>query len=134
MSGSDADHSSEPAGPGWDSVGSDSAASAGEEALRLLAAAEQWARSRTGGLLDGLSDGLSDGLGRLDALRRLDGRLGVRPETVAHLQAAAGSLAAALRSAVGPSGGPSTAAGPEAPPDTPAPARVQRIDVVDDGP
>lgn len=98
--------------------------SAADEAVRLLAAAEAWARSRAGGLLD--DEHVATGSPEctvcpvcqaVGALRH------VHPEVVTHLLDAAASLTAALRSAV------ATAPAPAAPP---AP-HVQRIDL-DEGP
>lgn len=89
--------------------------SAAEEAIKLLSAAEQWARSHVDGLLDGehLATGspecqvcpVCQGIG---ALRQ------VKPETVAHLFEAGAALAAALRSVVSPEGpGAAPAPGPQ---------------------
>lgn len=92
--------------------------SAAEEAARLFAAAEEWARTRAAALLD--SEHLATGSPEcqvcpfcqaVGALRH------VRPETVDHLLDAAASFVAALRAAVPEPDGP-----PEGP-------RVQRIDV-----
>jgi len=102
--------------------------SAAEEAGRLFAAVEDWARTRTGGLLDGrMFDGehLATGAPEcsvcplcqaVSALRQ------VQPETVEHLLDAAASMLAALRSTVlgqptGDSAGPG------------AGSRVEHIDV-----
>lgn len=78
--------------------------SAAEEAGRLFAAVEDWARSHTGGLLDGaLGENLATGAPEctvcplcqaVHALRK------VQPETVEHLLDAAASVLAALRSTV----------------------------------
>lgn len=93
--------------------------SAAEEAARLLAAAEHWARTRGRELLD--AEHLAPGAPEctvcpvcqaVGLLRQ------VRPEAVAHLLDAAGSLVAALRAAV-----PVPTSEPE-----PAPG-VQRIDL-----
>ncbi len=79
--------------------------SAAEEAARLFAAAEHWARERAGGLRDGVGGGLgpehlANGSAActvcpfcqaVAALRQ------VRPETVEHLLDAAASVVAALR-------------------------------------
>jgi len=102
--------------------------SAAEEAGRLFAAVEDWARTRTGGLLDGtMFDGehLATGAPEcsvcplcqaVHALRQ------VQPETVEHLLDAAASVLAALRSTLlGPTGGDGAA------PD--AGSRVEHIDV-----
>jgi len=74
---------------------------AGDEALKLLAAAEHWARTRGASLLDSehLATGSQECLvcplcQTVGALRQ------VRPEAVGHLLDAAGSLVAALRAAV----------------------------------
>ncbi len=99
-----------------------SVGSAAEEAARLLAAAEQWARTRGSSLLD--SPSLATGApectacpicSAVAALRQ------VRPETVQHLLDAAGSLVAALRAALPP---------PEPPPS----GHVERISLDDPGP
>ncbi len=78
----------------------------GEEATRLLAAVEQWARQRTQGLRDGGpwdDEHLADGSAAcavcpvcqaVAALRK------VNPETVDHLLDATASVLAALRSTV----------------------------------
>lgn len=97
--------------------------SAAEEAGRLFAAVEDWARTRTGGLLDG--EHLATGAPEcsvcplcqaVHALRQ------VQPETVEHLLDAAASVLAALRSTLlGPPGGDGAA------PD--AGSRVEHIDV-----
>ena len=103
------------------------AGSAGEEAARLLAAAEQWARDRAGRLLD--DDHLATGspacttcplCTAVSALR------GVRPETVEHLLDAAASLVAALRSATSGTASPGPRTGTGA-----GSGGVQRIDVTE---
>lgn len=75
--------------------------SASDEAVRLLAAAERWARTRGAALLE--SEHLGTGASEcavcplcqaVGALRQ------VQPEAVGHLLDAAGSLVAALRAAV----------------------------------
>ena len=95
--------------------------SAAEEAAKLFAAAEQWARSRAGGLLD--QDHLATGSAEcsvcpvcqtVQALRQ------VTPETVDHLLDAAASVVAALRS---------TVIGTPPDGDTAARPTVQHIDV-----
>jgi hypothetical protein len=95
--------------------------SAAEEATKLFAAVEDWARTRAAGLLDTehLATGTPECLvcplcQAIGAVRH------VRPETVEHLLDAAASFVAALR-ATGP--------GPEEP--RPGP-RVQHIDVQED--
>ncbi len=94
--------------------------SAAEEALRLLSAAEHWARERAGSFTD--DEHLATGSPEctvcpvcqaVGALRH------VRPETVVHLLDAGASLAAALRTVVLSSSPP---AGPPA-------SAVQRIDL-----
>lgn len=94
--------------------------SAAEEAARLFAAVEQWARHRASGVLDGehLATGSPECLvcplcQAVGAVRT------VRPEVVEHLLDAAASFVAALRSAA-------PAPAPEEPPAGP---RVQHIDV-----
>ena len=93
--------------------------SAAEEAARLLAAAEQWARTRGSTLLD--AEHLATGAHECTVcpLCQAVGRLRhVRPEVAVHLLDAAGSLVAALRAAV------------PVPEPAPAPAPpVQHIDV-----
>lgn len=93
--------------------------SAMEEAARLLAALEEWARSRVGVVMDDehLATGSPTCLvcplcQAVSALRA------VRPETVEHLLDAAASVVAALRTTVGGETAPS-----------PAASRVQHIDV-----
>lgn len=91
--------------------------SAAEEAARLLAAAERWARNRAT-LLD--DEHLATGSAECTVcpVCQSVGLLrSVRPETVTHLLDAAGSLVAALRSAL------------PAPDPTPARPPVQRIDL-----
>lgn len=94
--------------------------SAAEEALRLLSAAEHWARERAESFTD--SEHLATGSPEctvcpvcqaVGALRH------VRPETVVHLLDAGASLAAALRTVV-------RSAAPHPGPTAPA---VQRIDL-----
>ena len=96
------------------------AGSAAEEAARLFAAVQDWARTRGAGLLAGehLATGAPECTAcpvcqAVSALRQ------VRPETVEHLLDAAASVAAALRTAVA-----------EPPSPTPPPG-VQHIDVRD---
>ena len=96
--------------------------SAAEEAARLFAAAEQWARTRGSALLD--AEHLATGSPECTAcpVCQTVGLLRqVRPEAVAHLLDAAGSLVAALRAAV---------PAPDAPV---GPPTVQRIDLDEDG-
>ncbi|MCU1692052.1 MAG: hypothetical protein JWM64_1143 [Frankiales bacterium] len=87
--------------------------SAAEEAVKLLTAAEQWARTRAAHLLD--DEHLSTGsvpcttcplCQAVGAVRH------VRPETVEHLLDAAASLAAALRGALAPPPGPRPSGSP----------------------
>jgi hypothetical protein len=105
-------------------VSQDGVGSAAEEALKLLAAAEQWARAHAGGFFD--EEHLATGSAEctvcpvcqaIGALRH------VRPETVTHLFEAGAALAAALRSVVTPEAG--TAGGSAGP-------TVQRINLDDD--
>ncbi len=99
---------------------SDRLGSAAEEAVRLLSAAEGWARDRAAHLLD--DEHLATGSPACTTcpLCQAVGTLRhVRPETVDHLLDAAASLVAALKVAV-------------APPDAdhrPPPPGVQHIDV-----
>lgn len=98
--------------------GPDAHGSAAEEAVRLLAAAEHWARTRAAGLLD--DEHLATGSPECTAcpLCQAVGALRhVRPEAVGHLLDAAGSLVAALKAAV------------PTPPPSPPSARVQQIDL-----
>jgi hypothetical protein len=94
--------------------------SAAEEAAKLFAAVEDWARTRAGGLLD---DGHLATGSRECTVCPLCQAIGavrhVRPEAVEHLLDAAASFVAALR-ATGP---------PPGADDAPAGARVQQIDV-----
>ena len=96
--------------------------SAPDEALKLLAAAEHWARTRGAALLDSehLTTGSPECLAcplcqAVGVLRQ------VRPEAVTHLLDAAGSLVAALKAAV-PVPEPAPAPGPG----------VQHIDLDED--
>lgn len=98
--------------------------SAAEEAVKLLGAAEQWARGRAGVLLD--AEHVATGSPEctvcpvcqaVGALRQ------VRPEAVSHLLDAAASLVAALRASVSV---------PDAGPDAADPPPVQRIQLDDD--
>lgn len=95
--------------------------SAAEEATRLFAAVEDWARSRTGAPIDG--EHLATGAPECTVCPVCQGvslLRQVQPETVEHLLDAAASLVAALRSTVVPS----------ASPDDPGRAtRVEHIDV-----
>lgn len=97
--------------------------SAAEEAAKLFAAVEEWARTRGGGLLD--SEHLANGSGTCSVCPLCQGvslLRQVKPETVEHLLDAAASVVAALRSAVVPP--PSGDAPPRSP-------RVEHIDVTE---
>lgn len=75
--------------------------SAAEEAAKLFAAAEQWARSRAGGLLD--KEHVATGSAECSVCplcRTVHALRQVQPETVEHLLDAAASVVAALRSTV----------------------------------
>ncbi len=102
-------------GPAGPDVGS-----AVDEAARLLAAAEHWARTRARTLLD--ADDLATGSPECAACpvcQAVGVLRTVHPEAVGHLLDAAGSLVAALRAAVPASAAPAP------------PQRVQRIDLDD---
>lgn len=94
--------------------------SAAEEAAKLLAAAEQWARRRAAHLLD--DDHLATGAPECTTCpfcQAVGTLRSVRPETVEHLLDAAASLVAALQAAV-------------VPPTPPArPGGVEHIDVTE---
>ena len=95
--------------------------SAAEEAVKLLAAAEQWARSRAAHLVD--DEHLATGSPECTAcpVCQAVGTLRhVRPETVEHLLDAAASLVAALQAAVAPPAGAPRPGG-----------RVEHIDVTE---
>ena len=106
--------------------------SAAEEAARLFAAVEDWARQRSGGpdaarLRDAARLLGSEHLATGDATctvcplcQSVSLLRQVKPETVEHLLDAAASVVAALRSAV---------AAPPAPDDPGRPPRVEHIDV-----
>lgn len=96
--------------------------SAAEEAARLFAAIEDWARSRSGSLFDGehLATG-SPECRTCPVCQAIGALRHVRPEAVEHLLDAAASLVAALRSAA--------AAPPGEPPPGP---KVERIPVSED--
>ena len=116
--------------------GSSPLGSAAEEAGRLFAAVEDWARTRSGGLLNGqlfaghLFDGehLATGAPECSVCPLCQAVSAVRqvqPETVEHLLDAAASMLAALRSTLlGPPAG--EGAGPG------AGSRVEHIDVRED--
>lgn len=92
--------------------------SAAEEAAKLFAAVEEWARHRTGGLFDG--EHLATGSPECQVCpicQAIGAVRHVRPEAVEHLLDAAASFVAALRATAPP------------PDDGPAGARVERIDV-----
>ena len=93
--------------------------SAAEEAARLFAAAEQWARTHGAALLD--REHLATGALECQVCplcQAISAVRSIRPETVEHLLDAAASIVAALR----------TATPPAPPPDDRAPG-VQRIDI-----
>ena len=95
--------------------------SAAEEAARLFAAVEDWARTRAGALRD--AEHVATGAPECTVCPLCQGVAllrQVQPETVEHLLDAAASMVAALRSAVVP---PGRADDPGRPP------RVERIDV-----
>jgi hypothetical protein len=99
---------------------SESLGSAAEEAARLFASLEEWARHKAGGLVD--ADHLATGSAAClvcPLCQAVAALRAVRPETVEHLLDAAASFVAALRSTVAPGadGG------------TPPRPGVQRIDV-----
>ena len=99
---------------------SESLGSAAEEAARLFAALEDWARHKAGGLVD--DEHLATGSAAClvcPVCQAVSALRAVRPETVEHLLDAAASFVAALRSTVAPGDGSPT---------TPRPG-VQRIDV-----
>lgn len=90
--------------------GSGPLGSAAEEAGRLFAAVEDWARTRAGGLAD--AEHLATGAPECSVCplcQAISALRSVRPETVEHLFDAAASFVAALRStvlgAVAPGGG-----------------------------
>ena len=110
--------------------------SAAQEAARLFAAVEEWARTRGADLLDGA--GLHAGSSPLDAGHLATGDVPctvcplcqgvsllrqVKPETVEHLLDAAASVVAAVRSTVPAPGAPPAGDDPGRPP------RVEHIDV-----
>lgn len=93
--------------------------SAAEEAAKLFAAVEQWARHRSGGLFG--DEHLATGSAECQVCpvcQAIGAVRHVRPEAVEHLLDAAASFVAALR-----------ATAPPPPDDTPASARVEHIDV-----
>ncbi len=94
--------------------------SAADEAARLFAAVEQWARARTSGAG---SEHLATGSAECTVCPLCSGvslLRQVQPETVEHLLDAAASVVAALRSAVVP---------PTSPDDPVRAHRVEHIDV-----
>jgi hypothetical protein len=96
--------------------------SAAEEAVKLLAAAEAWARDRAGHLLD--DDGLATGARECTVCplcQAVGAVRSVHPDVLTHLLDAAASAVAALRAAVVPPPGPSASSAP----------RVQHIDLDD---
>lgn len=79
----------------------ESVGTAAEEAIKLLAAAEEWARGHAGAFLD--DEHLATGSVECQVCPVCQGigvLRNVRPETVQHLFEAGASLAAALRSVV----------------------------------
>ncbi|MFP5219086.1 MAG: hypothetical protein ACLGIG_05025 [Actinomycetes bacterium] len=93
--------------------------SAAEEAARLFAALEEWARTRAGSALDDEHLATGSAECRVCPVCQAIGALRhVRPEAVEHLLDAAASVVAALRA--------TTAAPTDGPPRAP---RVERIDV-----
>lgn len=80
-------------------MSSEPVGSAAEEAARLLAAAQEWVRSRAGGHLDGLATGAPE-CTVCPLCQGIAAVRGVRPETVEHLLDAAASFVAALRTTV----------------------------------
>lgn len=92
--------------------------SAAEEAAKLFAVVEDWARTRAGGLLD--TEHLATGSAECQVCplcQAIGAARHVRPETVQHLLDAAASFVAALRTAAPAGGEPATG------------HRVERIDV-----
>lgn len=92
---------------------SDGVGSAAEEAVRLLTAAEQWARNRAAHLLD--DEHLATGSAACTTCplcQAVGAVRHVRPETVEHLLDAAASLAAALKVTLAPPAPPARPAGP----------------------
>jgi hypothetical protein len=97
--------------------------SASEEAARLFAVVEEWARTRAAGLVDQehLATGSAECLA-CPLCQAIGAARSVRPETVQHLLDAAASVVAALQAAVAPPAGT-----PER-----RPSGVERIDVRED--
>ena len=97
--------------------------SAAEEAVRLFAVVEEWARTRAAGLVDEehLATGSAECL-VCPLCQAIGAARSVRPETVEHLLDAAASVVAALRAAVVPPSGTSER----------RPSGVERIDVRED--
>lgn len=92
--------------------------SAAEEAAKLFAVVEEWARTRSAGLLDG--DHLATGSAECSVCpvcQAISAVRNVRPEAVEHLLDAAASFVAALRASA------------PAPAEPPAGPRVEHIDV-----
>ncbi len=80
--------------------------SAAEEAVRLFAVVEEWARTRGAGLLD--QEHLATGSPECSVCplcQAIGAARNVRPEAVEHLLDAAASFVAALRASVGPADG-----------------------------
>ena len=101
-------------GPGGPQVGS-----AAQEAARLFAAVEDWARTRGETYAREHGGTACTTCGVCPVCTGIALLRDVRPETVEHLLDAAASVVAALRSAVVPPSGP----------ETPRPGGVEHIDV-----
>ena len=101
---------------------SDPLGSAAEEAARLFAALEEWARHRAGALVD--EEHLATGSASClvcPVCQAVSALRAVKPDTVEHLLDAAASFVAALRTTVSPSASSAEGSAPR--------PGVQRIDV-----